>query len=142
MRSRARLIVGTFALGAGLAIARPVLAQETAPAPPPPDHALAAPPEAYQRARAAWLSECRRRLSLGYGDRFAAGDYCDGYLDYYSQAEPVMMAPSPPTLPRTECREELVYEYVDVPVRARRVIPRRSPPAKRVHPVPGKRLPI
>lgn len=85
-------------------------------------------------------------------------DYCESYLDYYSyagtyqgggygQGQPMMMAMAPmgghmghmqhaahqsPVQP--ECTEEVVYEDVDVPVSrpARRVIPRRPAPAKRI----------
>lgn len=89
----------------------------------------------------------------------AQSDYCESYLDYYSytgtyqpQAQPEMMmatAPmmhpmhhaAPVTPPQQECKDEVVYEDVEVPVAqpARRVIPRRPAPAKRVT---DKRIPL
>jgi hypothetical protein len=171
--------------------------------------------EAYERARAGWLGECRRRIAMTYArerddgigggligavfgglignriagrrdrtfgtiagaavgavagaaidkaesrDRPAESDYCESYLDYYSytgtyqhqaQSYPVMMVAAAPMhhgmqhaahgpAPQPECKEEVIYEDVDVPVSqpARRVIPRRPAPVKRV---PDKRVPI
>jgi uncharacterized protein YcfJ len=187
---------------------------------PPPVHPHAAPAasgiawapgqqEAYERARTAWLGECRRRMAMAYeredrgigggligavfggllGNRIAGrndrtfgtiagaavgavagaaidraegreqpaqSDYCESYLDYHSyagtyqaQAHPVMMVHAAPMMhhaapaaaPQQDCKEEVVYEDVEVPVAqpARRMIPRRPAPAKRV---PDKRIPL
>lgn len=91
-------------------------------------------------------------------------DWCESYLDdYYARAGqgygypaygyayamPVMMVPAsmamrmvPAPAPgrQQECREEVTYEYVDVPVRERR-IQRRPIPDKRLRTY-GKRVPL
>ena len=181
-------------------------------APSYPQPAVAGPDP---QARAAWLDECRRRMTrrddgvggavvgglLGglFGNRVAgrhhrttgtiiggvagavAGavidraedsgrtrgkDYCEAYLDdYYARyqagygyqgqaygyAVPVMMVPvamqpmQHHAAPRTNCTEEVVEEYVDVPVASRRIYrapARRVVPSKRVRVVPDKRIPI
>lgn len=96
-------------------------------------------------------------------DRPAESGYCESYLDYYSytgtyqhgghgQGQPVMMMTMAPMgghmqhaayqgPAKPECTEEVVYEDVDVPVTqpARRMIPRRPAPTKRM---PDKRIPL
>lgn len=95
-------------------------------------------------------------------DRNRPRDWCESYLDdYYARyaqpyghpgygqaygyayAVPMMMVPvAQQVRPKQECREEVTYEYVDVPVRQRR-IHRPAPrpvPDKRVRVAPSKRV--
>lgn len=104
-------------------------------------------------------------------DRDRQRDWCESYLDdYYARAsqtygyaypghgygfayaQPMMMVPTPmmmhmaPVAHRQreqECTEEVTYEYVDVPVRARRIErrPVRHVPDNRVR-ISGKRIPL
>lgn len=68
-----------------------------------------------------------------------ANEYCESYFDYQTAgalqpgyapvlAQPVIMVPAAPA-PAAEpkCREEVTYEYVDVPVRTRAIPPRAKP---------------
>ena len=80
-------------------------------------------------------------------------DYCESYLDYYSQAQggygyaqpmmmvPVMMVPGPQSQ-RRECTETVttVEEWVTVPARHRTIPARRIYHDKRVRMVPTKRV--
>lgn len=99
-------------------------------------------------------------------DRGRPRDWCESYLDdYYARysqpqghgypghgqaygyayAVPMMMVPAyQHARPQQECREEVTYEYVDVPVRQRRIhrAPARVVPDKRIRVAPSKRVPL
>jgi len=95
-----------------------------------------------------YLDDYQARYSHGYG--YGYGYPGHGYGHAYVQ--PMMMVPAPmmmrmaPAHARKreqECTEEVTYEYVDVPVRERRIErrPVRRVPDKRVR-IQGKRLPL
>jgi hypothetical protein len=109
-------------------------------------------------ARSDWIEQCRERISIGRGRRAFEADqdrcaaYYDDYYAYFARYaadrgyrrsdDGMITVPvtfSNPALTNCQCPETVEYE--DVPVAARRVIHRPSPPRdKRIRIAPDKRL--